>query len=89
MQCRKITVINKLGLHARAAAKLVSLTSKFSSKVEIVFDNKKINGKSIMSIMMLAATKGSELEVMTNGVDELELIDSIEQLFLNKFDENE
>lgn len=89
MQEKKILIINKLGLHARAASKLVSLTTRYSSQVEIIHNEKKINGKSIMGLLMLAASKGTELTIVTRGEDEIDLINSIEELINNKFDENE
>jgi phosphocarrier protein HPr len=87
MQQKKIKIANKLGLHARAAAKLVSLTSKYSSKVELLYKNKSVNGKSIMGLMMLAASEGSELEIIVEGSDEVELMTKIESLISNKFNE--
>lgn len=89
MQQKKILIQNKLGLHARAAAKLVSLASKYSAKIDIISKEKTVNGKSIMGIMMLAASKGTELEIIVSGDDEQELIAEITQLINNKFDESE
>lgn len=89
MQQKKVKIANKLGLHARAAAKLVSLTSKYSSKVELIYNNKSVNGKSIMGLMMLAASEGSILEIIVDGEDELELMSHIESLISNKFNEGE
>ena len=84
---KKITIINKLGLHARAAAKMVSLTSRFASDIELVKDDKKINAKSIMAVMILGATKGTELEVIVNGEDEVLAMKEVEALINNKFGE--
>jgi phosphocarrier protein len=84
-----ITIINKLGLHARAAAKLVSTTTAFSSKVKIAFGGKEIDGKSIMSVMMLAASKGCEISIKTDGDDEQAAMDAIINLINNRFDEDE
>jgi phosphocarrier protein HPr len=89
MQQKKVIIANKLGLHARAAARLVALTSKYSSKVQLICGDKKVNGKSIMGIMMLAASAGSQVEVIAEGDDEQELVDEIENLIGNKFYENE
>lgn len=84
-----ITIINKLGLHARAAAKLVSTTSAFSSKIKIEFNGKEVDGKSIMSVMMLAASKGCELSIKVDGDDEASAMEAIITLINNRFDEDE
>lgn len=86
---QKITIINKLGLHARAAAKFVSCASAFSSKIQVGHDTKMVDGKSIMSVMMLAAGKGAELELEIEGQDENEALAAITQLIENRFDEGE
>jgi len=67
---QKIIICNKLGLHARASAKFVNTASQYTSQIEISRGDKKVNGKSIMGIMMLAATKGTELELHIDGDDE-------------------
>jgi phosphocarrier protein len=81
--------MNKLGLHARAAAKFVTLASSFSSEVDLSKDNQTVNGKSIMGVMMLAASKGTQLTLTIKGVDEDEAITRIEELVLSKFGEKE
>ncbi len=86
---KQVTIINKLGLHARAAAKFVTLASSFSSEVDLSKDNQTVNGKSIMGVMMLAASIGTRLTLTTNGIDEEEAITRIEELVLNKFGEEE
>lgn len=86
---RDIEIINKLGLHARAAAQLVQLASGFSSHIEIEKDGKKINGKSIMGVMMLAASKGSTITLYADGEDEQDSIDRLTQLINNRFNEDE
>lgn len=86
---RPITIINKLGLHARAAAKFVRLASQFSSDVKLARNATEINGKSILGVMMLAAAKGSELEIIAEGTDETGAIEALETLINNKFDEAE
>ena len=85
----KVTIINKLGLHARAAAKLVSAASKFSSEVNITSGSKTVNTKSIMGVMMLAAAKGTELGLEINGPDEQQARDAIVELINNYFGEGE
>lgn len=89
MITKTITIINKLGLHARAAAKFVATSSKFTSELTVIKNNQQVNGKSIMGVMMLAASNGTALELKAEGEDEQALIEAIEQLILNKFDENE
>ncbi|QLE98367.1 HPr family phosphocarrier protein [Neptunomonas phycophila] len=86
---KKITIINKLGLHARAAAKLINTTSRFSCDVRLEKDDREVDGKSIMSVMMLAASRGTELIVKTQGEDQDEALSAIEALINNRFDEEE
>ncbi len=89
MQEQQLTIINKLGLHARAAAKLINLTSKFSCDIQLAKDGRQVDGKSIMSVMMLAASKGTELTISTDGEDEQEALNAIVELINNRFDEEE
>ena len=84
---KEITIINKLGLHARAAAKFVSLASGFSSDINISRNGKTVNGKSIMGMMMLAASCGSTIELSINGEDEKNAMQQIEQLIQDRFGE--
>ncbi len=84
-----ITIINKLGLHARAAAKFVQVASKFESDINISHKGKEVSGKSIMGVMMLAAGKGSEIHIMAKGNDEKQALESIENLILDRFGEDE
>lgn len=86
---KQITIINKLGLHARAAAKFVALTSKYQSDIHVVKDSQQVNGKSIMGIMMLAASKGTELLFMIQGEDEQALLIALEDLINTRFGETE
>jgi phosphocarrier protein HPr len=86
---KQLEIINKLGLHARAAAKLVGTASQFSSEVLIDKNGHTVNGKSIMGVMMLAAAKGSVITVTTNGEDEAKAMQTIEALVNNYFDEGE
>ncbi len=87
MISKKLTILNKLGLHARAAAKLVALSNNFNSEIILVKDNKSADARSIMKLLMLSASKGSVLEVKITGNDQEEAMSSIEKLFLNGFDE--
>ncbi len=89
MASRDITIINKLGLHARAAAKFVQTASRFEAEIYIQHNGKDVSGKSIMGVMMLAAGKGSEIHITASGKDENDALDSIEALIKDKFGENE
>ncbi len=84
---KEIMICNKLGLHARAAAKLVTLASQFSAEIFLHYNDKTVNGKSIMGVMMLAAGKGTQLQICAEGSDEQQAIEAIEQLVNNRFDE--
>jgi phosphotransferase system HPr (HPr) family protein len=86
---KKLEIINKLGMHARAAAQFVQLASNFSSHIEIEKDKRRVNGKSIMGVMMLAASKGSEVTLYANGDDEDESLNKLEELINNRFNEDE
>jgi len=89
MNHKTITIINKLGLHARAAAKFVQIASGFHAEINVYFGHREVSGKSIMGIMMLAAGKGSEIEIKTIGPDEDEAMEALEALINNKFGEDE
>ena len=84
-----ITIINKLGLHARAASKLVNCASQFESEVFISKQGNRVNAKSIMGVMMLAASKGTELELEVEGADEQVCRDTIVELISSRFGEDE
>ena len=86
---RQVTIINRLGLHARAAAKFVTLASGFESDIRIVRADREINGKSIMGVMMLAAGKGTQLEIVANGTDAETAVDRLAELVRNRFGEEE
>jgi len=86
---RDIEIINKLGMHARAAAKFVKLASSFSSAIDIEKDSRRVNAKSIMGVMMLAASKGSTVTIHATGRDAVNSLNALEQLINNRFDENE
>lgn len=87
---REIDIINKLGLHARAAAKLVALTGRFSARIALGRPGQKgVDGKSIMAILMLSASKGTVLAMECEGADEQELADAVCGLFADRFGEEE
>ena len=89
MTLRKVTIINKLGLHARAAAKLVGLASQFKSEIRLAKGTTEVNGKSILGVMMLAAAINTPLEIVADGPDELAALDALEDLINRRFDEQE
>lgn len=82
-----IVITNKLGLHARAAAKLTQLAGRFQSEIHIARAQQRVNAKSIMGVMMLAAGQGITVTVDAEGTDAEQALIEIEQLFNNKFDE--
>jgi phosphocarrier protein len=86
---KNITIINKLGLHARAAAKFVTLASGFDSEIELARNGNAVNGKSIMGVMMLAASQGTELVLRATGNDEDDAIEKISELIADRFGEDE
>lgn len=86
---KQIEIINKLGLHARAAAKFVTCANNFASDVHIRHEKQEVNGKSIMGVMMLAAAQGTIISIKTNGKDEKEALAALEELINNRFDEKE
>ncbi len=89
MKCVDVAIINKLGLHARAAAKLVSLASGFKCEITLARDSQQVNGKSIMGVMMLAAAKGTILKICAHGADEDKAVDALSELVGNRFGENQ
>jgi len=88
MKCQKIMLVNKLGLHARASAKLVSLASEFDSEITLQRNGQQINAKSIMGLMMLAAAKGAEIELCADGKDEKKALAALSELISNRFGED-
>ena len=86
---KAIDIVNKLGLHARAAAKLIDLASGFESRICICREGREADAKSIMRVMMLAASKGTSIEVVAQGDDAAEAVDAIERLVAGRFGEPE
>jgi phosphocarrier protein len=86
---KTVTIINKLGLHARAAAKFVATASAFESEITVIKDTREVNGKSILGIMMLAAAKGTEIGIIAEGNDEADAIQALEDLVNDRFGEEE
>jgi len=89
MQNKTVTIVNKLGLHARAAARFVTLASSFASEIKVARNGQEVNGKSIMGVMMLAAAKGVSLELIIEGGDEERALAELQQLILDRFGEPE
>lgn len=84
-----VPIINKLGLHARASGKFTQTASQFQSEVWVSRKGRRINGKSIMGLMMLAASQGSEIEIETEGADEAEAMRALTDLVADRFGEGE
>ncbi len=89
MLTKTLVIVNKLGLHARAAAKLVKLASSFESDIQVKRQQRAVNGKSIMGVMLLAASKGTEIELIVSGEDEEDAMQSLVSLINNRFGEEE
>jgi phosphocarrier protein HPr len=89
MRITSTKIINKLGLHARASAKLTQVANQFKSDIWIEKNNKKVNAKSIMGVMMLAASQGSDITITTEGSDEQDALNSIVALINDYFGEGE
>ena len=86
---REAEIINKLGLHARASAKLTQLAGQFKSSIWLIRNGKRVNAKSIMGVMMLAAAKGATVNIETDGPDEAAAMKALIELIANSFEEGE
>ena len=84
----ELVIVNKLGLHARAAAKLVTCASRFQSHIRLTRDSHEVNGKSIMGVMMLAASQGTTLTLEIDGEDEEQALSALVELVANRFGED-
>ena len=82
-----VEIVNQLGLHARASAKLTQLAAQFKSEVWLARNGRRVNGKSIMGVMMLAAGIGSKVEIEVNGTDEMDALAALKKLIADKFGE--
>lgn len=89
MISRELNIINKLGLHARAAAKFVTTASQFACNIDLVNNSQKVNGKSIMGVMMLAAGQGTTLTLIADGNEESKAIEALDELVKDCFGEGE
>ncbi|MGB9893987.1 MAG: HPr family phosphocarrier protein [Candidatus Saccharicenans sp.] len=86
---KKVTIKNKLGLHARAAVKFVNLANRYSSTVRIVKDSNEVDGKSILGILTLAASQGTQIKLVISGRDEAQAMKALCELINDKFGEEE
>lgn len=84
---KTVTIVNRLGLHARAAAKLVTLAARYQSDIKVVKGDKTVSGKSIMGVMMLAAAQGSSITLLATGSDGPEALEALAALIAARFDE--
>lgn len=89
LQSREVTIMNELGLHAKASAAFVRLANQFGSGVTVEANGKRVNGKSIMGLLMLAASKNSRILITARGDDAVEAVDSLSQLVMSKFGDEE
>ncbi|MGM0677503.1 HPr family phosphocarrier protein [Ectothiorhodospira marina] len=89
MPTREVEIINKLGMHARAAAKFVNLASSYAAELEVEKGSRRVNGKSIMGIMMLAASRGTTVRLIAEGEDADDALDALEGLIGDRFGEPE
>ena len=86
---REVDIVNRLGLHARASAKLTQVASQFRSDVWVSRNGRRVNAKSIMGVMMLAAAQGSKVVLETSGPDEVEAMEAVAKLIAARFEEDE
>ena len=86
---KELEIINKLGLHARASTRLTQVAAKFTSDIWIERNNRRVNAKSIMGVMMLAASQGSKVTIEASGADETQAIDTLAELIHDRFGEDE
>jgi len=89
MLTKKLILRNKLGLHARASAKFVTIANHYASDICIIYNNHKVNGKSIMDIMLLAANQDTVIELVIDGEDEIDALNTLENLINTGFGEKE
>ena len=89
MIATRVTIVNKLGLHARAASRLVNTASGFAAEIRIVKGARAVNAKSIMGVLTLAATRGTELTIEAEGADEQQALDAVTRLIADRFGEDE
>lgn len=89
MPTREFAIVNKLGLHARAASKFVTVAAQYNADIRVSKDGREVSGKSIMGVMMLAAARGSRIDVSAQGDDAEAALDALEELVRDRFDEGQ
>ncbi|WP_348766461.1 HPr family phosphocarrier protein [uncultured Salinisphaera sp.] len=89
MPTRELAIVNKLGLHARAASKFVTVASQYNADIRVAKDGREVSGKSIMGVMMLAAARGSRIEVTAEGDDAEAALDALDELVRDRFGEGQ
>ena len=89
MPTRKFAIVNKLGLHARAASKFVTIAAQYEADIRVAKDGREVSGKSIMGVMMLAAARGSRIQVSAEGSDAEAALDALEELVRERFGEGQ
>ncbi|MGN8159153.1 HPr family phosphocarrier protein [Salinisphaera sp. SWV1] len=89
MPTRDLPIVNKLGLHARAASRFVTVASQFDARITVTKDGREVSGKSIMGVMMLAAARGSSIQVQAEGDDASEALDALDALVADRFGESQ
>ena len=89
MPTREFAIVNKLGLHARAASKFVTVASQYEADIKVSKDGREVSGKSIMGVMMLAAARGSRIEVTAEGDDAEAALDALDELVRDRFGEGQ
>jgi phosphocarrier protein len=89
MISRAVTIVNRLGMHARAAAKFVHLASRFDSRIRVTRDGREMDGKSVMGLLLLAAAQGSAITISADGRDEIEAVTALAALVQRGFEEDE
>ncbi|MES1928329.1 phosphotransferase system, phosphocarrier protein HPr [Salinisphaera dokdonensis CL-ES53] len=89
MPTREFAIVNKLGLHARAASKFVTVASQYEADIRVEKDGREVSGKSIMGVMMLAAARGSRIDVSAEGNDAEAALDALEELVRDRFGEGQ
>lgn len=87
MVTREVEIVNRLGLHARAAARFVHLAVRFESRITVARDSQQVDGKSILGVLLLAATQGTRLRISAEGPDESEALETLEKFITNRFGE--
>jgi phosphocarrier protein len=89
MTARSVTIVNRLGMHARAAAKFVHLAARYESRVRVARDGREMDGKSVMGLLLLAAARGSVITITADGRDEVEALNALATLVETGFGEDE